>query len=122
MGTDRQSERGDLQMTEKVRRWTSPNDANHRNHHAEVGGVEFFRFPYSPYMARVGKFTAIVSRAYTTGYYATVYRPDPAKVGGTIPVEHKADSEQDALFVWAAKTMKKLDAERGHNGTDHQAG
>ena len=96
-------------MTGKVRRWTSPNDANHKNHHAEVDGVEFFRFPYSPFMGRVGRFTATVSDRTLGGvYHSTVFKPNPNKSGATIPIEHKSGTDQDSLFVWAAAQMKRL--------------
>ena len=46
----------------KVWYWTSPNDANHKNSHAEASGIEFFKFPYSPFMSdHVGKYSAHVS-------------------------------------------------------------
>ena len=94
-----------------VKRWTTPNDANHNNHHAEVGGVEFFRFPYSPYMGRVGQFTATVSGSIGVGgwYYAKVFRPNPNRVGDTILVHRERGTDQDEMFTWAAAQMKALD-------------
>lgn len=45
----------------KVWYWTLPNDANHKNSYAEVDGIEFFKFPYSPYMSNhLGKYSAII--------------------------------------------------------------
>ena len=99
-------------MTEQVQRWTSPNDANHSNHHAKVGDVEFFRFPYSAYMGRVGQFTCTVSTRFSNGkYYATVFQPMPHRAGATLPVVRKNSESQDELFAWAAARMTELDKE-----------
>lgn len=98
----------------EVKRWTSRNDANYNNHHAEVGGVEFFRFPFQPYYARVGRFSAVVSSWPTLAnrkYHATIYKPDPQRPGATLPVRWNQDMDQDALFVWAVDHMKELDEE-----------
>jgi hypothetical protein len=35
-----------------VNYWTSPNDANYRNQHAECRGIGFFAFPHQSYTAR----------------------------------------------------------------------
>ena len=95
----------------KVKRWKTRNDANHNNHHAEVNGVEFFRFPYSSFTSRVGQFTAIVSATSLNGQYsATVYRPNPNRAGDTLVVHFEQDPDQDRLFVWAAAQMKQLQA------------
>lgn len=82
----------------------TPNDANHRNRHAVVRGIEFFAFPYQAMSCRVGQKTAIVSRDISSQEYVAVIR------GGNDAVRAEAhrrfDSQESALH-WAARELLK---------------
>lgn len=96
---------------DEVRRWTTPNGPNYKNFHAETGGVEFFRFPFSAYMARLGKHTATVSGTSLQGkYHARVMEPDPHHPGSTNTLFYRDSPSQDYLFVWAVEKMKELES------------
>lgn len=97
-----------------VKYWNSPNDANHKNSHAEVLGIEFFKFPYSSYMSdHVGKYSAIVSSHMNVSqetrktcqlWVAAIHE---AIGGGFTKVIHRFTNEnKDEVFTWAAQQLQ----------------
>lgn len=84
-----------------VRYWSSHNDANHNNSHAECQGIEFFAFPYQSYYARVGNTSAMVGNL-GGNWGATVYDCQPD--GRTKYFANKGFGKQDkdAAFEYAA--------------------
>jgi hypothetical protein len=97
---------------------TSPNDANHRNRHAEANGVEFFAFPYQSLYARVDWKSAIVSdsflmtegdgekRKLITRFSAS--RLDVFPDGSSKCIDQKHFKTHDEAIIWASEWLIKL--------------
>ena len=56
-------------QTLPVRKWTTRNDANYSNRHAEVDGIQFFAFPHQNYYARKGRVSGSVAPLYRNGQF-----------------------------------------------------
>jgi hypothetical protein len=95
-----------------VKYWTTPNDANYHNSHAQVEGsdIEFFAFPFRPYHGAKGQISALVGGMVTGKWSATIYRAeviDGIITGRTIPIVWKHFENNDAAFEWAAAQIEK---------------
>ena len=97
-----------------VKYWTTRNDANHRNRHAQVGEVKFFAFPYQSYTSRVGDKLAIVgstfsccpdTQAVVKRWRVSILACHPDGSNTTVS-QHRADSADDA-FTWAAGQLQQ---------------
>lgn len=100
-----------------VKHWTSPNDANHSNRHAEADGIEFFAFPYQNYLGRQGDYLAVVGdftivresdgvSHCVTRWSAVIKLCQPS--GATTNVIWQGFDTQDEAFEWAAEQLTKL--------------
>jgi len=100
-----------------VKHWTSPNDANHSNRHAEADGIEFFAFPYQNYLARLSDHIAIVAdtlqlreiegaKKLVTRWSASI-RLCHSNGHTTLANWCSFDTEDEA-FEWAAKQLIEL--------------
>lgn len=107
-----------------IRFWTSRNDANHSNRHAECAGVEFFAFPYQPMLAKRGNRLATISdilmrgKETATGGHETVKKWSACvrrclqdNSGKTEVIAHRhfpaelrdaTDEDRDEAFRWLA--------------------
>lgn len=110
-----------------VRHWTTRNDANHSNRHAECLGVEFFAFPYQSALGKVRNHLAVVADILTAG----AERPDGGRgtfrrwsarvelchpdgrtnmqAGAMFPPRederNATDADRDAAYRWAAEKL-----------------
>jgi hypothetical protein len=92
-----------------VEYWTSPNDANYRNQHAECKGIEFFAFPHQGYTSRMGN---VYGRVGNAGKWY-------ANIGIALPNgrdDHRFHGEfgsKDDAFEFAADRMWTLFDQEG---------
>ena len=91
-----------------VRYWTTPNDENYSNTHAECQGIEFFAFPHQGYSARVYEVYGRVSNnsPYLDGWSVNVGWCLPN--GQDYHVIHGFFSTKDEAFECAARDMLDL--------------
>jgi hypothetical protein len=89
-----------------VKHWTTPNDANHSNRHAECNGVEFFAFPYQNYSARVGNLLAVVSKYNHSLSGFGVRILDCLPNGSNLPKSSAFFASIDEAFEHASKVLK----------------
>lgn len=93
--------------------WETYNDPNHNDRHAECNGVEFFAFPYSPYMAAEGTRHALVSGHMEVENRKT-RRVWGARVGNGLSsgqmdwTDHEVFDDRDTAFEWAASKMQEV--------------
>ena len=86
-----------------VKHWTTPNDENHSNRHAECNGVEFFAFPYQNYSARVGNLLAVVSNLMGKN---SVRILDCLLNGANATKSSAFFASMDEAFEYASKVLK----------------
>lgn len=108
-----------LNQTESggVKYWTSYNDRNHSNSHAEVDGIEFFAFPYQSYYARVDN-TAVTIRDFfgiKDNITYTVWIANHMEClpdGRNKHIEQFSHENKDEVFIWAAQQLKENSNEK----------
>lgn len=104
-----------------VRYWATRNDANHNNRHAEVNGIEFFAFPYQPYLSNHVPHGQSYQMAIVSTYMADlgvapevnmqyvwgvkIYEPY-GKPGETKCIAQQSFESKDEAFEWAASQLK----------------
>lgn len=95
-----------------VKYWTTRNDANYNNRHAEALGVEFFAFPHQSLYARHGNRGAMVADILVNGengveslFSAT--RTTSLPNGKVERLEQRRFNTQDEAILWAAEWVKQ---------------
>jgi len=92
----------------QVEYWTSKNDINHSNKHAKANDIEFFAFPYKPYLARVGNFLARVSEPLISDFKASVTLYNCLPNGDTKSIAHKPFKTLDEAFIYASEQLNLM--------------
>jgi len=103
----------------------SAGEVNFPDKHAKCLGIEFFAFPYQPYMARKGFLTATISQPHShrdeSGemihvYYGAIYEPvqreNGSCTGDTVTIFHIGLPDLDELILTIATEMHAIDQEK----------